>query len=245
MNFKKNLPIILSGLAMLVLILYIVFSSISHTNQVDELKQTILQKDSLGKVRDGEYTKLVNDTKTKSDLDKEVKEVSKDAYQDIKKNKEKIVNNTGISVKPITKVTIDTIYVDSSGTRRFTSYYPNRDSAFITHNTTINNNLATNKWDFKPLKLNVVVTQQKDGMYRARLIGPKWIEAQEVTVNSLPMNSITQKNFKLLVGASGGYSFNDKDIVLGVYTGLRYKNKIILIHGETNKVVSLGYIQEF
>ena len=59
------------------------------------------------------------------------------------------------------------------------------------------------------------------------------------------MNKITQKDFKTLLGASGGYSFNDRNIVVGVYTGFKYKNKIILIHGETNKVVSLGYIQEF
>ena len=242
---KDHYKTILAVLSIIGIVLYLFFNNTSYNSTIESLKKTILDKDSLIKIRDGEYTKLVNDTKTKKDLDKLVKDISEKTYQDIKKNGEKIVNNTGVSVKPINKVTTDTVYVDSSGVRRFTSYYPNKDSAFIIHQSTITNSLATNNWDFKPLKLNVVVTQQKDGMYRARLIGPKWIEAQEVTVSSLPMNKITQKDFKTLLGASGGYSFNDRNIVVGVYTGFKYKNKIILIHGETNKVVSLGYIQEF
>ena len=82
-------------------------------------------------------------------------------------------------------------------------------------------------------------------MYRARFIGPSWIEAQEVTVNSLPLSPITERKFKFLLGASGGYDFNYRNISAGIYTGFRYKNQIVLVNGNTNKVVSLGYIKEF
>lgn len=246
MKFLKDnaVTLFLIGVV-LALLIYLTFNKIGTDRQINSLKDSILVKDSLKKIRDGEYTKLVNDMKTRDELEKEVKDTSEQTYKDIKKAKEKIVSNTKVSVKPSTKVTRDTVYIDSTGTRRFTSYYPNKDSAFVTHRSVITNSIATNTWEFKPLKLNVIVTQQKDGMYRARLLGPKWIQAQEVTVNSLPMTPINEKKFKTLLGASGGYSFNDRDIVVGLYTGFRYKNSIILLNGSTNKVVSLGYIQEF
>ena len=224
---------------------YFFINQAQNQKEYMALRKEVLAKDSLVKVRDGEFTKLVNDMATKKDLDKIVKEASADAYKDIKGNKEKIINNTGISIRPTTKVRIDTVYVDKNGTRRFTSYYPSIDSSFITHKSVITGNLAENTWEFKPLKLNVVVTQQKDGMYRARLIGPNWIQAEEVTVTSLPMSPMTQKNFKLLLGASGNYSVKEDNFGIGVYAGFRYKDKIILLNGTTNQVVSLGYIQEF
>ena len=246
MNFvKKNLVSIILLLMLIGVIIFGIFKSNTFNKQVTDLKKTILSKDSIQKVRDGEYTKLIDDTKTQAELNKEVNTIAKETYKDIKKSGEKIVSNTNISVKPVTKIVIDTVYVDSSGTQKFTSYYPNIDSAFITHKITIQNSLATNSWEFKPLKINVVVTQQKDGMYRARLIGPKWIEAEEVTINGLPMTSVTERKFKYLLGASGGYSFQNNDLVVEVYTGFKYKSQIILLHGETNKVVSIGYIKEF
>lgn len=242
---KKNLLTITLLLTIVGLVIFGIIREHGQTSQVRNLKDTILLKDSLKKIRDGEYSKLVNDNKTPSDLKKDVNSVSEQTGKDIKKNKEKIISNTGISVKPNTKTTRDTVFIDTMGIRRFTSFYPTKDSAFVTHRSIINGTIATNTWEFKPLKLNIIVTQQKDGMYKARLIGPTWIQAQEVTVNSLPMDPITEKKFKYLIGGSGGYSFESKDVVVGVYTGFRYKNKIVLIHGETNKVVSLGYIQEF
>lgn len=242
---KQNLIPIILILTVIGLIVYMLFLEAAHDNRVDQLKTTILANDKLIKVKDGQYTKLVNDQKTLKELKEEVKGISKDVYNEIRNNKETIVNNTGVSVRPVTKTIVDTVFIDSTGTRRFTSYYPNKDSAFVTHRSTIVGNLATNTWDFKPLKINVIVTEQKDGMYRARLIGPTWLEADEVTVNSLPMNSITERKFKYLLGGSGGYDFNSRGISVGVYTGVRYKGNIVLINGATNKVVSIGYIKEF
>ena len=63
-----------------------------------DYKETILKKDSLEKIRDGEYTKLVNDLKTSNDLKKYIKEISENTYKDIKKNKEKPLIITKISI---------------------------------------------------------------------------------------------------------------------------------------------------
>ena len=65
-----------------------------------EYKRTILKKDSLEKVREGEYTKLVDDLKTRNDLKKYIKEISENTYKDIKKNKEKPLIITKISTVP-------------------------------------------------------------------------------------------------------------------------------------------------
>ena len=210
-----------------------------------EYKRTILKKDSLEKVREGEYTKLVNDLKTSNDLKKYIKEISDSTYQDIKRNKEKPLIITKVTTVPKTIQTIDTVYIDTLGVRTITSYYPNKDSMYIKHTSVIKDKESKNTWEFSPLKLNVIVTQQKDGMYRARFVGPSWIEAQEVTVNSLPLSPITERKFKFLLGVSGGYDFNYRNVSAGIYTGFRYKNQIVLVNGNTNKIVSLGYIKEF
>lgn len=224
---------------------FILIQNVGLKSDLVEYKKTILQKDSLEKIREGEYTKLVNDLKSSNDLKKYIKEISDSTYQDIKRNKEKPLIITKVTTVPKTIQTIDTVYIDTLGVRTTTSYYPNKDSMYIKHTSIIKDKEAKNTWEFSPLKLNVIVTQQKDGMYRARFVGPSWIEAQEVTVNSLPLSPITERKFKFLLGVSGGYDFNYRNVSAGIYTGFRYKNQIVLVNGNTNKVVSLGYIKEF
>lgn len=224
---------------------FILIQNAGLKSDLVDYKKTILQKDSLQKIRDGEYTKLVNDLKSSNDLKKYIKEISDSTYQDIKRNKEKPLIITKVTTIPKTIQTIDTVFIDTLGVRTITSYYPNKDSMYIKHTSVIKDKESKNTWEFSPLKLNVIVTQQKDGMYRARFVGPSWIEAQEVTVNSLPLSSITERKFKILLGASGGYDFNYRNVSAGIYTGFRYKNQIVLVNGNTNKVVSLGYIKEF
>ena len=224
---------------------FILIQNAGLKSDLVDYKKTILQKDSLQKIRDGEYTKLVNDLKSSNDLKKYIKEISDSTYQDIKRNKEKPLIITKVTTIPKTIQTIDTVFIDTLGVRTITSYYPNKDSMYIKHTSVIKDKESKNTWEFSPLKLNVIVTQQKDGMYRARFVGPSWIEAQEVTVNSLPLSSITERKFKFLLGASGGYDFNYRNISAGIYTGFRYKNQIVLVNGNINKVVSLGYIKEF
>lgn len=224
---------------------FILIQNAGLKSDLVDYKKTILQKDSLEKIREGEYTKLVNDLKSSNDLKKYIKEISDSTYQDIKRNKEKPLIITKVTTVPKTIQTIDTVYIDTLGVRTITSYYPNKDSMYIKHTSVIKDKESKNTWEFSPLKINVIVTQQKDGMYRARFVGPSWIEAQEVTVNSLPLSPITERKFKFLLGASGGYDFNYRNISAGIYTGFRYKNQIVLVNGNTNKVVSLGYIKEF
>ena len=246
----KNFIIKYYKLIIVSLIIIVAFSLILVQNSelksdLTDYKRTILKKDSLEKVRAGEYTKLVNDLKSSNDLEKGIKEISYTTYKDIKNKNEKSLIVTKISTIPKNVQTIDTVYIDTLGVRTITSYYPDKDSMYIKHTSVIKDKESKNTWEFSPLKLNVVVTQQKDGMYRARFIGPSWIEAQEVTVNSLPLSPITERKFKFLLGASGGYDFNYRNISAGIYTGFRYKNQIVLVNGNTNKVVSLGYIKEF
>lgn len=246
MKLTKEKLITIGFLAVIfILLLSLITRESINTSKINSLKETILSKDSLYKVRDGQYTKLVNDTKSKSELTKEVKSELPQTYQDIKKAKENIISHTKVSVAPKSTTTIDTVYIDTLGIQKFDSYYPNKDNYFVKHKSTIDKNVATNLWEFNSLKLDIVVTQQKDGMYRARLAGPEWIEANEVTVNSLPLTPLTERKLKFLLGGSGGYSMNDRNIVLGIYSGIRYKSNIILIHGGTNKVISGGFIKEF
>ena len=241
----KYYKLIVVALIIIGVFSFILIQNAGLKSDLVDYKKTILQKDSLQKIREGEYTKLVNDLKSSNDLKKYIKEISDSTYQDIKRNKEKPLIITKVTTIPKTIQTIDTVFIDTLGVRTITSYYPNKDSMYIKHTSVIKDKESKNTWEFSPMKINVIVTQQKDGMYRARFVGPSWIEAQEVTVNSLPLSPITERKFKFLLGASGGYDFNYRNVSAGIYTGFRYKNKIVLVNGNTNKVVSLGYIKEF
>lgn len=242
---KNNFLILAAALVVLGLLGYIVISSIDRKNEVKELKRTILLKDSLVKVREGQYTKLVNDMKSSSDLKKEVKEIDPRVSEDIKKAKEKPIMITTTKVVPVVKTTTDTVYVNGETDRKIVSYYPNPDSAFIKHTSVLTGASASSTWEFKPLKLNVIVTQQKDGMYRARLIGPNWLQAEEVTVNSLPLTPVVEKKLRFMAGVGAGFDFYTNKPNLGVYTGIKYNNTIILLNGATNQVVSVGVVKIF
>ena len=149
---------------------FILIQNAGLKSDLVDYKKTILQKDSLEKIREGEYTKLVNDLKSSNDLKKYIKEISDSTYQDIKRNKEKPLIITKVTTVPKTIQTIDTVYIDTLGVRTITSYYPNKDSMYIKHTSIIKDKESKNTWEFSPLKLNVIVTQQKDGMYRARIV---------------------------------------------------------------------------
>lgn len=242
---KDNFLIISAALVILGLLGYIAISSINHKKVEHELKRTILKKDYLIKVRDGQYTKLVDDMKTLSDLKKEVKDIDPEVSEDIRKAKEKPIIITTTKVVPVTKTTIDTVYVEGEKDRRIVSYYPNPDSAFVKHTSILTGANSTSTWEFSPLKINVIVTQQKDGMYRARLVGPNWLQAKEVTVNSLPLTPVLEKKLRFVAGVSAGFDFYKNKPNLGVYTGIKYNNTIILLNGATNQVVSVGVVKIF
>lgn len=237
---------IIACLLAIIFILSIIFiyTSISDKSDITYLRKSVIEKDSLLKVRDGEYTKLVNDTKKNSDLKNEVKDISESTFKDIKDNKEKITSVTGVVVQPKDLKKEDKAQITSNNELYLSSYYPSKDSAFVKYSASVKDSTVNSSWEFFPLKIDVIVTQQKDGIFRARFVGPKWIQVNNLSVNSLPMSKITERNLKFLVGASGGYRFEENDFVVGVSTGLRYKSNIFILNGTSNKIVSLGYLKE-
>ena len=65
---------------------FILIQNVGLKSDLVEYKKTILQKKKKKKIREGEYTKLVNDLKSSNDLKKYIKEISKRTYLNIKRN---------------------------------------------------------------------------------------------------------------------------------------------------------------
>jgi hypothetical protein len=62
-------------------------------------------------------------------------------------------------------------------------------------------------WSFGKLPLQIVLTEEKRGIWKSRLIGPDWLVVDSMSVNSLPAEQYTEnKERKLQFMVGGGYN---------------------------------------
>jgi len=101
--------------------------------------------------------------------------------------------------------------VFNSGIARFNLKlkYPEDKNPFITWDGSVNKNTAYYKgeWSFGKLPLQIVLTEEKRGLWKTRLIGPDWFKCDSLMVNSLPAEQYTEnkaRKLQFLVG--GGYN---------------------------------------
>ncbi len=87
------------------------------------------------------------------------------------------------------------------------------------------------------------MTETNRGLWKSRLVGPKWLKVDSIEVNSLPLPiKKEESNFGLILG--GGYinSFNNTTpnaVTIGA--GLRFKHHKIIINGTTNQSIGFNY----
>jgi len=219
------------------------------------LKKELISRDTLLKISEGKYRKMVNYYSTKKELDKQVKDNSPEIYNHIKDNKERILSNTNIdfTFKPKQETNIiskkDSIY-------KFSSFYPARENSFVQYDGELNtnNNKLSEKWSFSNIKLNVVLTQKEDGLWNTYLDAPEFIKVSSLTVNSLPPKEYITKEDKVKAfNFYGGLGVRsdlakltsvNKNLTLN--GAITFKNKIMLqADFGTDKKVSTGILIKF
>ncbi len=206
----------------LLLVIVIIFSLKSCQSDTDirQLKELIIKQDSLRKVEDGHYQKIVNDLNNSKELFKQLKENNKELAETIKEQKKNpiVVTNTVIKIQPAPLPEPVPIKPDNT----FELNYPNKDNKFISFLGIIENDSINGVWDFDEFKLDLVISEKQKGVFEIDAFTNDFIEIKSLTVNSLPLKGIKPDNFDFKVGL-GLYTDINTGLGVDIYGGIRIK----------------------
>lgn len=249
-----------NSILLIILLIIIIFlgwriNSIQNANEdaQDALKKSIIMNDSLTKEADGRYAKLVNYYNTEKDLKEQLKESNKDLYNVIKKESEKILSLTNaiVTLQGAVNEGFGKIDPNDSNKINLALKYPNDKEPFINWNGSVDKKSAFYKgeWSFGKLPLQVVLTEEKRGLWKSRLIGPDWLKVDSMTINSLPAEDYTNNELKKLqFFVGGGYikSMSNGSNAISVGGGLSYKGyHNLLLQANTNQELGISYYYNF
>lgn len=200
----------------------------------------LISKDSLQKVAEGHYTKLVADTLKQRELNKIIDSLS------IKLDaKPKVVTVIEYTPQPkdteteVTEVTKDSVSIKD--------YYPNKIDPFIKYSSKISlkTEVGRGRFDFNPFNLSLIVSQKEDGTYRLDTKVPEWLEVNDIQVQSTPLTPTKPDNFGWILGASYGKDYSDFSNYLRLNGGFRFKKFYVIGGASTNKNIDIGINLEF
>lgn len=249
-----------NSILLIILLIIIIFlgwriNSIQNANEdaQDALKKSIIMNDSLTKEADGRYAKLVNYYNTEKDLKEQLKESNKELYDVVKKENERILSltNAVITLQGAVSEGFGRVNPNDSNKIDLALKYPNDKESFINWNGVIDKKSAFYKgeWSFGKLPLQVVLTEEKRGLWKSRLIGPDWLKVDSMTVNSLPAEDYSDKELKKLqFFVGGGYikSMSNGSNAISVGGGLSYKGyHNLLLQANTNQELGISYYYNF
>jgi hypothetical protein len=249
-----------NSILLVILLLVIIFltwriNNIEKNNEdaQDALKKSIIMNDSLTKEADGRYAKLVNYYNTEKDLKSELKKSNEKLYDVIKKEDEKLLSLTKavLSLENAVIEGIGKIDPIDSNKINLVLRYPNDKNSFINWYGSVDKKTAFYKgeWNFGKLPLQIVLTEEENGIWKSRLVGPEWLKVDSMTINSLPPKDFSGNELgKLQFFVGGGYirSLSDGPNGVSIGGGLSingYHN--LLLQATTNKEVSLNYFYNF
>jgi hypothetical protein len=98
---------------------------------------------------------------------------------------------------------------------------------------------------FSDVKIDLAISQNKDGTYEANMKAPNFIQINSLDVQSTPIEPIKVDNFGILIGGGYGKDFGTGINYLEVGGGIRLKKFYIELEGNTNKQADIGIKFEF
>lgn len=225
----------------------------ANNDAQDALKKSIIMNDSLTKEADGRYAKLVNYYNTEKDLKNQLKESNKDLYNVIKKENEKILSLTTAVITLQGAVSEGFANFDSEDSNKInlTLKYPNSKESFINWNGSVDKTTAfyNGEWSFGKLPLQVVLTEEKRGLWKSRLVGPEWLKVDSMTINSLPAEDYDDNKLKKLqFFTGGGYikSISNGTNAISVGGGVSINgHHNLLVQATTNREIGFSYYYNF
>lgn len=198
------------------LVIGLLFSINKCTDEVRKKEvEWRIKTDSLVKVSETQYTKLIADTLTISELRKEIKRLE---IENIKKPKTVTVIDWKIRDG---EKTVDTLYLPSEGKKLYISdFYPNKENPFV--NYTLRDTIG--KFKFYPQQIAIVVSENKDGTWKTDVKGSDYFEITDIKAVGIQRPTVT-KTSPFYIG--GGVQKQGEKYPLSVLGGFRVKRTII------------------
>lgn len=224
-------------------------------SDIETVRKSIITNDVLTKEKDGQYAKLVDYYKSEKDLKNELKDGNKELYQTLKSQNERILSLTNVVISLQSIVSEGNGKVDAIDTNQIdlSLKYPADKNPFIIWNGSVNKKTAHYKgeWDFGKLPLQIILTEEKRGLWKTRMVGPDWFKCDSLIINSLPAEQYSEnkvRNIQFLVG--GGYFANiptpTRPNSIGVGGGVSlFDRHNIILNISTNNTFGIQYYYKF
>lgn len=200
----------------------------------------VIARDSLVKVSDIQYRKLVADSLKQSELNKLVKDLKIELDA-----KPKIIEVIKWKPRPVEKPTDDVVVKGDSINIR--DYYPTKEKRFITYESKIDisTQKGTSVWAFESVEMTIVISQRKDGIFQADVKVPEWIEIGSIDIQATPMELPPPDKFGWLLGVGGGTDFLTGAHFGRLGGGIRYKKIYLNVGANTNSTMDATIQFEF
>ena len=225
----------------------------SH-DQNEELKKSIIAADSLVKEADGRYAKLVNYYNTERDLKRELQKSNEELYQTIKKQDERLLSlsNAVITLKSAIDDGIGKFNPNDTNQIQLALRYPSQKDPFIKWDGFVDRQTARylGTWNFDKLPIQIVLTEEKRGLWKHRIVGPEWFVVDSLSINSLPPDQYTptvEKKVQFMLGGSYYRSLTNPtwgSVGVGFGVSIFDRHNVIL-GANTNQEVGLNYYYKF
>lgn len=219
--------------------------------QTDELKKSIIASDQLIKESEGRYAKLVDYYKTEKELVKELKGTNSELAKDIKKQNERILSltSTVFTFKSVLDEGMGKFNPNDSNQIDIALRYPDAAKPFAKWDGYVNTRTAkyNGNWSFEKLPIQIVLTEEKRGLWKNRIVGPDWFIVDSLKVNSLPPDEYApkvDKKLQFMVGVDYLKPLSNMNSwgSIGVGLGLNIvKQHSVIVRATTNQEVGLGY----
>lgn len=198
-------------------------------------KTEIIKNDSLQKINEGHYKKLVADTLTRKQLKALIADVT-----ELKNRKPISLTTTIIKPVEIRKET-DQISVEKDSAF-IEDYYPNKDNPFLkyTNRFSLSTQKGSSNFSFNAVTLKQVVTKKENGLYQVDFKGPDFLELKSLDIQTEPIVEPVKDNWGTLIGVEYGKNLSSQENVFEVNLYQRYKKFYLGIAASTNKDLKGG-----
>lgn len=224
------------------------FATRNVTSNLKEYKDILIIEDSLRRVTEGHYQKLVDDRNSQRDIRKILKEHNRELFELLKDEKKKPITYTVIQAKPESiqdTVKIKTEIKEGKKLSRFSSFYPNKKDYFASYTGQIDGSTVNGEWNFNNLEIGLVISEKSRGLFEADLDAPSWLKVGDIKVNTLPLDDIKKERFDWLLGVETGINLMTQQPVVGLEGGIRFNKSIISATATSNKEAVLSYKKLF
>lgn len=197
----------------------------------DWKKKEIIKNDSLVKIDSTQYTKVIADTLTEKQLRNKIRDL-----EIALRTKPKTVIETQLVPYPVEKRIDSIVYVD--GKLNLTDYYPQKKDYFVRY-TAVD---TIGRFDFNPIKMSLVLSEDKDGVWRVDSKVPSFLQITDIT--AVGVKGATVKKRSPFYAGGGIQKQNDK-YPLSVLGGFRVNNTIIFGGVNTEGQIELKTLYNF